>query len=280
MTAAASAYWSARSESGYAPNWFSFCNKEICRRITGGASTAPFRWVLGQVFGAEPAPHVLEIGCLSGDKLAGMLRDRVALRVSGLDIAADAIARGKAKHGEAVSLREMDLNNPVLPAAGFSAVVSNGVLHHIENLEVCVQALYDALTPGGVLIASEYTGPRRYLYSAKELRFIEEGVAMLPLELQAPFHPNSLANKLLKDPSESVRSRDIGPILDATFDDLEVRPYGGNVLQRALSPTFFASFDGANDDHRRAVEAVVAFDAEIYARQPSHHAFFVARKAA
>lgn len=272
-----SAYWSARATSGYAPNWYSFCAELINQRVTGWAGLSPTPWVLARQSSA-PAKHLLEIGCLEGDKIVSLLRAGLAIKASGVDIAIDAIARGRAKHDGAVQLDVMDLNAPDLARGAFDVILANGVLHHIENLEVCVQHLYDALEPGGMLAASDFTGPRRYAYTAKEIRHINRGVAMLPYELRYQFDPAQLRPKLDADPSEAVRTRDIEPVLRATFDNVEARPYGGNVLMRALSPQFFAAFDATNNAHTESVARVIAYDTEVYQREPSHHTYMVAAK--
>jgi hypothetical protein len=160
----------------------------------------------------------------------------------------------------------------------FNAVSANGVLHHIADLEVCCQALYDTLCPGGVLMASEFTGPQRYAYSRREIDAINEGVAMLPADLQERFDPVLMAPELDADPSEAIRTRDIGHVLAATFDDVIARPYGGYVLMRALSQKFFAGFRPADPEHAAAVDRLIAFDESVSAAMPSHHHYYVARK--
>lgn len=270
----ASSYWGGKK--GYAPNWYSFCAKVINERVTGAADMSPTIWAL-QRNCPLPASDLLEIGCLDGRKLGQILDAGLAANVHGVDIAEAAIARGRADNR--LRLNVMDLNAPALPAESFDVILANGVLHHIANLDACVQNLYDALRPGGAIVASEFTGPQRYAYSRAEVDAINEGKAMLPDELRgALFHPDQLASKLAADPSEAIRTRDIGAVLAAAFDDVNAIPYGGNVLMRALSPAFFSSFDAKNIEHVEAVDRLVAFDAEVAARRGSHHHYFIVRK--
>jgi SAM-dependent methyltransferase len=273
----ASAYWS--QHAGYQANWYSFCRRYIQERVTGDASTAITPWMYRHFCPSLPLDHVLELGCLGGDMIASLVRKGVARRGSGSDIAAGAIERGRQKHGHLVNLFVMDLNRPTLPADEYSAVQANGVLHHIENLEICIEAIYDALRTGGWLFAGDFTGPRRYRYSRKEMRTIREAQLLLPLELRdAPFDPAQLAPKLALDPSEASRTRDIEPVLRAAFEHVEIRPYGGNVLMRALGKRFFLNFDAENAAHRTAIETLIAMDREVSASAPSHHHFAFARK--
>jgi len=267
-------YWSVRAATGYAPNWYSFLSNEINRRVTGDPKLGPTPWTLKR-FGTPK--HALEIGCLHGNKIAAMQRGGMVQRASGLDYAAEAVEIGRAKHPN-VTFMHGDLNAPKLPVETFDYILSMGVLHHIANLEVCAQALYDSLCPAGVLCASEFTGPQRYAYSRKEVRLINEGVAMLPAELRETFDPASLAGKLAHDPSESVRTRDIGAVLKATFDHVESIPFGGNILMRSLGKIFFANFDAANPEHTEGLAKLVKFDGEVTTYEPSHNTYFVAYK--
>lgn len=73
-------YWSAKQ--GYAPNWYAFCAGLIARRVSGDGNLPPTLWAL-RTFCSRPVGVFLEIGCLSGDKLAGLKKEgliRDALR--------------------------------------------------------------------------------------------------------------------------------------------------------------------------------------------------------
>jgi SAM-dependent methyltransferase len=271
----AAAYWG--SHAGYAMNWFQFCAPYINERVTGNAALSPTPWALS--ISGKPK-HLLEIGCLDGRKIAAYQAKRIIERGSGVDIAVEAIERGRAAYPD-LTLSVCDLNAPDLPRAAYDVILSNGVLHHIENIEACVRSLYDALEPGGWLFASEFTGPRRYAYGEEETEIIRRGQRSLPAKLRgAPFHPNQLAKKLESDPSESISTAIIEPTLRSVFDEVMVRPFGGNVLFRALTKDFYAGFDADNAEHRAAFEALQNMDREVSAEHGSHHCFFLARKAA
>lgn len=271
-------YWDAKT--GYAPNWYTFCARYIRERITEDPEAAPTSWAISSLF-SPPVGAALEIGCMAGTKLAGLLEAGLVATAHGTDVAAVQIERATRelapRYDGRLAFFVCDLNTPVLPEAAYDLVLSNGVLHHIERLEACVEALCRALKPGGWLVASEFTGPQRYTYSAEEIAAVNEGIAMLPHELRGPrFHPSQLQPKLDADPSEGVRT-DIEPVLRAAFAEVRAIPYGGNVLMRALTPRFFRNFRPENERHRVAVARLVAFDRAISETMPSHHRFFLAR---
>lgn len=273
----ASEYWSAKALTGYAPNWFSLCADEICRRVTGQTKLGATRKIMQDYLPDLPAASMMEIGCLSGSKLRGFFDDGWIRRGVGIDVAEGAIEQGRKIKRTAIDLHVMDLNAPVPLGERFEVIHANGVLHHIENLEACADWIVEHLEPNGILIASEFTGPVRYRYSRREIDFINEGVSILPENLRETFTPESLKPKLDADPSESIRSRDIIDVLRAAGLSVEARPYGGNVLQRALSRTFFASFDPRQNSHTDALYKLIGFDEAVMRAEPSHHHFIVAR---
>jgi SAM-dependent methyltransferase len=257
-------------------NWFQFCESYIWERVTGNRKLPLTHWALSVT--GKPQ-HLLEVGCLEGKKVAGLVRAGKVERGSGMDLAAGAIERGRDLHPE-LDLFVGDLNQPNLPKEKYDVILSNGVLHHIENIETCVRALHDALKPGGWLVSGDFTGPRRYAYSAEEIALIHEGQAMLPEALRgAPFHPDQLATKLQNDPSESITTTAIVPTLRSVFDEVIERRYGGNVLQRALTKTFFHTVDRDNPEHTSAVERMQEFDRAV-SQDYSHHTYCLSRKAA
>jgi len=269
-------YWSSKSLTGYAPNWFTFCADLISTRILGLPGLSPTIESMRRA-GNIPARSLLEIGCLNGKKVVSYVTNGLAREAAGIDYAAEAIRSGKETFGDQIDLHVVDLNNPQPLYRTFDVILANGVMHHIANFEVCAQWLKDHLAHDGVIIASEFTGPQRYRYSRHEVTLINRGVILLPYELRNIFDPSQLDIKLDADPSESIRSRDIPDVLRATGFTVQATPFGGNVLQRALSTTFFANFDENNPAHVHAVERLIAFEDEVLRHEPSHHMHIIAR---
>ncbi|MGC2457084.1 MAG: methyltransferase domain-containing protein [Gallionellaceae bacterium] len=58
------------------------------------------------------------------------------------------------------------------------------------------------------------------------------------------------------DPSECVRSDEIIPLAQKYFSDLEVRPFGGGILQHALDDRFYENFDKINPTHVSTLETL------------------------
>lgn len=277
-------YWG--SKDGYAPNWYSFCADYISQLITGSAELSPTLWAIQRFAPLKPVENALELGCLSGEKLIATVQGGLALKGHGVDIAKAGIkaaAELAFEKGlqERVTFSLMDLNKPALDPESFDIAIANGVLHHIANLEECLANVYASLRPGGCLFASEFTGPSRYRYSDEDIRLINEGIDLLPPELRpnTPFGMDHVQPKLDADPSEAIRSEEIEDILNRTFEEVATRPYGGNVLMRALTQDFFRGFSNENPTHREAISKLLAFETRLLANGlRSHHTYFIAKK--
>jgi SAM-dependent methyltransferase len=281
----ASSYWGNHT---YPPNWYGFprTSAYIMESITGQHTVPLTPWLLDRYFPERPIPRAVTIACGDGKKEISWVKAGLIERLDVIDIAAEAVERGR-QHAASLGLADrvqclvQDLNAPELDEAAYDLIYANGALHHLHDLETATTAFSRALKPGGYLLASEFTGPTRFRYTDREIEHINLGRALLPPELggDEPWTTDELQGKLEWDPSEAARSREVVPLVQATFDQVIVRFYGGNVLMRALGPPFFANFDAENEQHREAVERVIAYERSLLASgAPSHHAYLIARR--
>lgn len=71
---------------------------------------------------------------------------------------------------------------------------------------------------------------------------------------------------LLKtDPSEGVRSPEIIPVAKKYFSNIEVRPFGGAILQSALDANFYLNFDKTSHTHRNCLELLCSIEKSFMA---------------
>jgi len=127
-------YWSTKGR--YAPKWYAFCAAYINESISGMADLSPTPWVWQQFFQSTAVEAALEIGCLNGKKLLGLLSEKMVLKCYGVDIARGALEEGKRlamekRLDDKIHFSIMDLNEPSLPPEAYNWIISNGVLHHI-----------------------------------------------------------------------------------------------------------------------------------------------------
>jgi len=111
---------------------------------------------------------VLELGCGEGHLAIELARKGV--RVKGIDISAERIARANAmaaaefhKHpGQAPEFIVADLNTITLPVSAYNVVVAHDALHHILYLDRLVGEISSALKDKGRLIVYDYVGMGSY----------------------------------------------------------------------------------------------------------------------
>jgi tRNA (cmo5U34)-methyltransferase len=99
--------------------------------------------------------HVLDLGAGTGALSFAVLQGLPRARVTVLDVDADMLAEARrrlARFGDRVSFQEGSFLDP-LPGA--DAVVASLALHHVHDLPTktsLYRAIYDSLSPGGVLL--------------------------------------------------------------------------------------------------------------------------------
>jgi hypothetical protein len=122
-------------------------------------------------------------------------------------------------------------------------VVAHSVVHHVERLERALDQIASSLRTGGVLALNEYVGPSRLQFSDRALGIVNDVMVRLPARYRrsavlGEVYPHrerpDLAHLLRVDPSESVRSNEILPLVEERFEVLERFELGGSVLQPLL----------------------------------------------
>ena len=192
-----------------------------------------------------PAPRVLSLGCGGGNLERAMIDLDLARRVDAFDVSPESIRLAEelaASAGVAERIRYAvaDLDHIELAPAAYDVVFAKMALHHLENLEHVYSQIRRSLAPGGVFMFNEFVGPSRFQWTHLQLEMMNELLRALPERQRkaAPFkrvlRPNLEDIKTL-DPSESVRSAEILPLLAEHFDVVEHRPFGGTLLHILLS---------------------------------------------
>ena len=117
------------------------------------------RWFGSPFAAVEPfvprTGDVLDLGSGFGVLGAFLAVMSSARQVTGLDVDAGKIARGRAWYGHLpnLTLSCVDLEGTTLPAA--DAIVIYDVLHHLPDADATLAAAAGALRPGGVLVVKE-----------------------------------------------------------------------------------------------------------------------------
>ena len=192
-----------------------------------------------------PADIGLSLGCGGGHLERALLDLGAARRMEGLDASAGSIHLARRLAAEAgvddrITYRLEDLDRVELPPARYDFVVAKMALHHFSRLEHVYDQVASALRPGGIFLANEYVGPDRFQWTDVQLRLANQWLEELPQDVRRAVPVPSIRRPTLRemmadDPTESVRSSEVLPLLRQRFDIVEEKPFGGTVLQLLLA---------------------------------------------
>jgi SAM-dependent methyltransferase len=116
-------------------------------------------------------------------------------------------------------------------------------LHHVQNLEGTLGAVERALKPGGILVVNEFVGPSQFQFTDVQLAMADAVLAVLPDRWRMDVTTGKPKTRYVRqprshwnvvDPSEAIRSDEIIAELEARFEVLVRRDYGGTILHLAL----------------------------------------------
>lgn len=131
----------------------------------------------------------------------------------------------------------------------FDFIIAEGVLHHIEQIERCLEMLNQCLTDNGVMIAVEFVGPVRFQLPPEQVRWINAALAVVPKTFR-PFPrdgeaylPATAAENAVVyyvapseesiinfDPSEAICGPALKALLPEVFELVEKKGFGGTLL--------------------------------------------------
>ncbi len=221
-----------RAAGGGATTWLHdrFVRTIVNERVSGSAGRWPMDWL--ESLALQPFGDVVSLGCGTGALERDLSRRSLARRILGLDLSPAALEVA-AREAESAGCSGIDyqianLDQLTLPTASCDAVFVHQALHHVKNLESCLDVVARALRPDGILYIDEYVGPSRHEWKRGDLDRLREVFVTLPA-------PARRVRRLglpvdWKDPSEAVRSSEIEVLVAERFDLVARRPYGGNLM--------------------------------------------------
>lgn len=158
--------------------------------------------------------------------------------------AIDAARRAAAEAGVTnVRFDRRDLIREGMGVTDLDLVYAHQGIHHIDELETFLDSVVSALRPGGLLHLHEFVGPDRFQWSDLQLDEMNHWLASLPDHYKVTTDGHikdkvgrpTIAEMMAWDPTESVRSSAILPLVSERFDIVEKRLLGGNLHMMALS---------------------------------------------
>ncbi len=121
----------------------------------------------------------------------------------------------------------------------YDVVICEASLHHFSPLDSVMSKIHSFLKDDGFFIINEFVGPTRFQWTKRQMEAANAILSLLPSKYRTRWGGNLIKSKVYRpsilsmvlwDPSEAVESSDILPLLQHMFDVLEIKSYGGTIL--------------------------------------------------
>lgn len=211
----------------------------IYKRISGGQTTKYWlNWLVEDFFENCKFENLLSIGCGIGNHEILLAKLGLANQIDAFDFseASLKIAREEAQTaGVIINFYRDDFNEFNLSEnKKYDLVFCSGSLHHVKEIERLFVIVQQNLNPDGYFVVNEYVGDCYNIYNQRQVELINRLYECFPNSLRSStikkFINPTIDQVFSADPSESVRSKLILPLLEAYFDIELYRPYGGGIL--------------------------------------------------
>lgn len=265
----------ARQSGSFAGNWLdhgAILRLYINPMSTGSPDEKWFDYVARKHF-PEPVEKALSLGCGGG----GLERHGLSLDIcesfDAYDISEGSVeaAREEARKAgflDRVNYAVADLNNISLEENAYDAVFASMSIHHLDNLEGVFSELNKALKPGGLFVFNEFVGPSQFQWTEEQLALSNELLASIPEQYRISENGNvyrevkrpTLQHMNEIDPSESIRSAEIMPLLERYFDIVERRDYGGTLLHLVTSAGTTRNYSPEREEDVELLQRMIDFE--------------------
>jgi ubiquinone/menaquinone biosynthesis C-methylase UbiE len=234
-------YWETHPRAGTASQWVKnpMIAEAIYQRISGGKTTKYWlHWLADNYFADRQFESMLSIGCGIGNHEILLAKLGLVKQIDAFDFSEVSlkIAREEAKKsGVIINFYQDDFNEFNLGKnQKYDLVFCSGSLHHVKEIERLLSIVKNCLKPDGYFIVNEYVGDCYNIYNQHQVELINRLYKCFPANLRSgnieKFANPTMQQVFATDPSESVRSKLILPLLDAFFDIELYQPYGGGIL--------------------------------------------------
>lgn len=207
--------------------------ERINRRVSGDPAVWPTTWMKQRLAGRLPLRRAASLGCGIGNFERDMVRQEIVDEIVGLDVSPRCIEKAEELAREAgyqsrITYECRDARAWLRTARDLDAVFFHASLHHLDRLPELMRLIRESLRPDGILYIDEYIGPANQEWRVRDLLLHNILYYLLPRSVRRVGRIRAPLND--EDPTEGVESSGIVRALEAEFEILERRDYGGNLL--------------------------------------------------
>jgi SAM-dependent methyltransferase len=263
--------------------------------VAGDPNMGYYEYVSRNYLNNRSSLLALSLACGSGGSELTWAQLGKFKRIDGYDLSNERIADAKQKareiHLESIlNFKVANLYDLRIIENYYDVVLAESAFHHLTPLEVIMERTSRFMKPNGYLIIKDFVGPTRFQWTDRQLDITNGLLDVFPLKYKrrwrtgttklGVFRP-SILSMLLMDPSEAVESSRIMPLLRKVFDIVEVKEYGGTILNLLFSDIAH-HFISVDEDAKKILR--VCLDVEDLLLKlkevPSDFAFVVCKKRA
>jgi glycosyltransferase involved in cell wall biosynthesis/SAM-dependent methyltransferase len=221
----------------------------------------------------EPVEKALSLGCGGGALERHALSLGICESFDAYDISEGSVEAAREEAQKADLLDRInyvvaDLNEISLEESAYDAVFASMSIHHLKNLEGVFSELNKALKPGGLFVFNEFVGPSQFQWTERQLALANELLVSIPERYRVTERGNVLReirrssiqrmNEI--DPSESIRSAEIMPLVERHFDVVERRDYGGTLLHLVMTTNTIGNYSADREEDVALMRRMIDFE--------------------
>lgn len=228
-------------------NWWDI--PEVMERwnlmLTGDPGTDYFSFFLDKHFAGRDGLRALTLGCGTGYREILLSRLGKFESIDAIDISRARIEHAKwkaAENGCADQINYIigDVYDYKRTDMKYDLVLVEQSLHHFSPLEKILRRINDFLEDDGYFMFNEFVGPSRFQWTDRQIEVVNGFLAVLPQRYRRRWRSGTVKRRvhrrgrlgmILYDHTEAVESERILPLIKETLKVVEIRGYGGSILQ-------------------------------------------------
>jgi len=212
--------------------------------MTGNEDVDYYHYVADKYLSNKSGLIALSLGCGQGHKEIKWASLADFKKIEGYDISEDRINAAIAKAEKAGLSKKLvylqgDIAKLELKRERYDVIFIEHSLHHFSPLEDILIRINRWLKPDGLFVINEFVGPSRFQWTNRQLEIANGVLSILPekhkkhvldeCQVKKIIRPSRFS-MIMKDPSESIESEKIMPLIKKHFSLIEEKPYYGTIL--------------------------------------------------
>lgn len=212
--------------------------------MTGDEKIDHYHYIARKYLSDKKNIVALSLGCGQGHRERKWMGLADFEKIEGFDISGNSIKTAiaeaeKAGLSKRLMYQRADIAKLELKTGQYDVIFIEQSLHHFSPLEEILIRINSWLKPGGLFVINEFVGPSRFQWTRRQLEIANGVLAILPekykkhvvdgYQIKKIIRPSRFS-MIMKDPSESIESEIIMPLIRKHFLLTEEKPYYGTIL--------------------------------------------------